>query len=114
MNHRQHIKKHVEDTMALLDQPDPIKAGPWFRSHVHNRLRAHNEPGLSRGSWRTLLLRPGLLMVVVILNFATFFVTLNPSSATQDTRDLVLSTMATEYQLSVSSELFETYTPTTE
>ena len=108
MNDPLYIQKQVEETMALLEQPEAIKAGPWFRSHVYNRLRMSQEPAVLQGSWGVLL-RPGILGVIVILNFATFFMTLNPSSAAQESRETYLSTMASEYQLSVSSELFETY-----
>ncbi|MCF7973578.1 MAG: hypothetical protein K9N55_07165 [Phycisphaerae bacterium] len=108
MNDPSHIQKQVDETMALLEQPESIKAGPWFRSHVHNRLRKIQEPSRVKGPWIPLL-RPGLLMVVIFLNLVTFFITLTPSDAAQESRATYLSTMASEYQLSVSSELFETY-----
>jgi hypothetical protein len=113
MNDPQHIQKQVEETMALLEQPTSIKAGPWFRAHVHNRLRMTQEPRPLKGSWG-LLLRPGVLALIVCLNFATFFMTLNPSNAAQESRETYLSTLASEYQLTVSSEFFETYDTTAE
>ena len=111
---QQHIRKKVDETMALLENQASIKASPWFRSHTLNRLRRTNEPSASRWSWGLIWLRPGILAVVVALNFATFFSALNPSVKTQDIRDTYLSTMASEYQLSVSSELLETYETITE
>ena len=113
-NRQQQIKKHVDDTMALLDQRAPIKAGPWFQSHVQNRLQRLNETAASKWSWGPVLLRPAILLVVVALNLTTVFATLTPSTETQDARETYLSTLASEYQLSVSSELLETYKMTTE
>ncbi|NQV31071.1 MAG: hypothetical protein HQ515_00165 [Phycisphaeraceae bacterium] len=115
MNDRQkHIQKHVDDTMALLEQQAPIKAGPWFQSHVQNKLRRLSEPTASKWSWGTALLRPAILLVVVALNLTTVFAALTPSTDTEDARETYLNTMASEYRLSVSSELLEDYETTTE
>ncbi len=113
-NRKEHIESQVDETMGLLGQQDRIKAGPWFRSQTHNKLRTAGEAPAPRGSWGLLLLRPGILMVVVALNIATFWVALNPSIETQDIRDTYLSTMASEYQLLASWELLEDYETTTE
>jgi hypothetical protein len=113
-NRQQHIQAQVDETMGLLEQPTAVKAGPWFRSHVHNRLRRLNDPTRSRWSWGAILLRPGILVLIVALNLTTVFAALSPSSETPDARETYLTTMASEYQLSVSSELFETYDTTTE
>ncbi|MCP4451666.1 MAG: hypothetical protein GY809_09410 [Planctomycetes bacterium] len=111
MNDRQrHIQEKVDEAMGLLEHPASVRAGPWFRSHTLNKLRRTNEPAASKwASWGLMWLRPGILAVVVALNFATFFAALNPSTETQDIRTTYLSTMASEYQLSVSSELLQTY-----
>ncbi len=111
---QQKIQEKVAETMALLECQAPIKAGPWFRSHTLNRLRRVSEPSASRWAWGLMWLRPGLLAVVVALNFATFFAALNPSIETQDIRDTYLSTMASEYQLSASTEILGSYETTTE
>ncbi len=115
MNDRQqHIQTQVEETMALLEEPTPIEAGPWFRSHLHNRLKKLNDPTASYWSWGSILLRPAILVLIVALNLTTVFAALSPSSETPDARETYLNTMASEYQLSVSSEFFETYETTSE
>ena len=111
---KEHIQKQIDETMALLGQQAPIKASPWFRHRTHNRLRMLGEASDPRGSWGGLLLRPGILTLVIILNLTTFFVAMNPSMETQDARETYLTTMASEYQLSVSSEPLETYAATSE
>ncbi len=113
-NRQQHIQSQVDKTMALLEQPTPIKADPWFRSRVHNKLRKLNDPTASHWSWGAIFLRPGILVLIVALNLTTVFAALNPSNETPDARETYLTTMASEYQLSVSSELFETYDTTSE
>lgn len=113
-NRKQQIQKHVDDAMALLEQQAPIKAGPWFQSHVRNKLQRLHEPTRSIGSWGTVLLRPAILLVVVALNLTTVFAALTPSTETEDARETYLNTLASEYQLSVSSELLEAYETTTE
>jgi hypothetical protein len=115
MNDRQQrIQAQMDKTMALLEQPTAIKAGPWFRSHVHNKLRKLNDPTASQWSWGAILLRPTILVLIVALNLTAVFAALSPSSETPDARETYLTTMASEYQLSVSSELFETYDTTSE
>ena len=111
---QQQIKRHVDDTMALLERQAPIKAGPWFKSHVKNKLQRLNEPAQSKWSWGGVVLRPAILLVVVALNLTTVFAALTPSTETEDTRETYLNTLASEYQLSVSAELLETYETTTE
>ena len=114
-NKRQHIQEQVQETMGLLGHQEPVKAGPWFRARTHNKLRMlNNEASDSKGSWAGLLLRPGVLALVVILNITTFFVAMNPSAEAQDMRETYLDTLASEYRLSVSSELLETYAATSE
>ena len=92
----------------------PIKAGCWFQSHVPNNLQRLHEPTRSIGAWGTVLLRPAILLAVVALNLTTVFAALTPSSETEDARETYLNTLASEYQLSVSSELLEAYETTTE
>lgn len=111
---KEHIQEQIDETMALLGQQAPIKASPWFRHRTHNRVRMLGEASDPKWSWGGLLLRPGILALVVILNFATIFLAMNPSMETQDIRETYLTTMASEYQLSVSSELLETYATTSE
>ena len=113
-NQKKQIKKHVDDAMALLEQQTPIKAGPWFQSHVQNKLKRLHEPGASKWSWQAVLLRPAILLVVVALNLTTVFAALTPSTETEDARETYLNTLASEYQLSVSSEILEAYETTTE
>jgi hypothetical protein len=113
MNDQPQIQEKVDQTMALLEHQAPTKASPWFRSHTVNRLRRVREPSTSKWAWGLIWLRPGILAVVVALNFATFFAALNPSIDAQDVRETYLSTLASEYELSVSTELLDTYeTPT--
>ncbi len=76
MNDQPQIQEKVDQTMALLKHQIPIKAGPWFRSRTLNKLRRVNEPSASRWTWGLMWLRPGILAVVVALNFATFFAAL--------------------------------------
>ena len=113
-NRQQQIKRHVDDTMALLERQAQIKAGPWFQSHVQHKLQRLNEPAQSKWSWGAVVLRPAILVVVVALNLTTVFAALTPSTDTEDARETYLNTLASEYQLSVSSELLETYETTTE
>ncbi len=113
-NKKQQIQTHVDDAMALLERQAPIKAGPWFQSHVQNKLQRLHEPASSIGAWGTVLLRPAILLVVVALNLTTVFAALTPSTETEDARETYLNTLASEYQLSVSSELLEAYETTTE
>lgn len=109
MNDRnRHIEKQVRQTMSLLDHPEKIQAGPWFRSHVHNKLRQlHEKPEPQTWVWQRLL-RPSVLVIIVILNVATFLTTINTTQASQDTRETYLNTLASEYQLSVSNEFYDT------
>lgn len=115
MNDRkQQIQEHVDDAMALLEQQAPIKAGPWFQSHVQKKLQRLSEPDGSKWSWGTVLLRPAILLVVVAFNLTTVFAALTPSTDAEDARQTYLNTIASEYQLSVSVELLEDYETTTE
>ncbi len=62
----------TERTLATLDQPETIKADPWFHSRLMRRIESLETGPQSRSirGWFGLCLRPSLVVAVVALNVA--------------------------------------------
>ncbi len=64
-------KKEIEMTLAAFDAEEPLKASPFFYSGVESRLKDWE---LGRHNVSPILLVQGIaLILLVVINFLTFF-----------------------------------------
>jgi len=89
------IAEEVEKTMALLDTRVEIEADSWF----YTRLRAKlSEKDVSSNTPFSVLLKPALLLVFLLINIAALFYVFNRSEGVSAQRKI-----AEEYSLTLNS-----------
>ena len=70
MKRKKQIEHEVEETLRYLEPRESIEAGPFFSTRVQNRIRRleSGKDAADRKKHRHLILSPGLLGLLVVLN----------------------------------------------
>lgn len=116
MTGKDDIRQKVEQTMAGMDKMEDLEAGPYFFQKVQARLREQERqvlPGFL-GWVNTMVLRPAVLTVIILINLVSAVVLLRggggqPEVSTSGEQISYAAAFVADYSLGSSQDSLDDY-----